>query len=195
MQVTAKLDRAKDLLPRPTAAERSRRRMRKPSGLPVLVVDRPIALSEPQQIDVLLKLYGEVCNSWRALTDVRFKLLGLVPAVSVLILASLLKPDPTVQANVATGLSPAVALLSIVGLLATVGLFTYDRRNSDLHDDLISRARRIESELGIDTGQFRGRLSPSHRFLGHDSATTLVYGASIGGWLVAAVWFITQIRH
>jgi hypothetical protein len=50
--------------------------------------------------------------------------------------------------------------------------------------DLISRARKIEKELGIDTGQFLGRLKPPHVFLQHDASTNLIYGTALLGWLV-----------
>lgn len=48
----------------------------------------------------------------------------------------------------------------VFGFLITLVLYIYDGRNSEFYDDLISRGRRIEEELGIDTGQFRGRLKP-----------------------------------
>src|SRR5687768_9861554 len=32
--------------------------------------------------DILLGVYEQVCEGWRAMTDVRFKLLGFLPAIS-----------------------------------------------------------------------------------------------------------------
>lgn len=70
-------------------------------------------------------------------------------------------------------------------------------RNSQLYDDLVSRWRRIEAELGLDTGHFRGRLQPSSRYLlgplnvkvqiQHDTAINLIYGTSVGGWVLALI--------
>ena len=34
------------------------------------------------------------------------------------------------------------------------GLWIYDTRNNELYDELISRGRRIEAELGIHTGAY-----------------------------------------
>ncbi len=65
-----------------------------------------------------------------------------------------------------------------------IGLFIYDRRNSALHHDLISRGRKIEHELGIGTGIFLGRLKAEGIFK-HNIATNLVYIASILAWLLA----------
>lgn len=58
----------------------------KTSSLPTLAEKIPII---PQQ-DVLFTLYRDVCNGWRMLTDVRFKLLGFIPVVSGVVLLSLL---------------------------------------------------------------------------------------------------------
>ncbi len=134
-----------------------------------------------QNRDLLLKLYDQVCSVWRELVGVRFKLLGLVPTVSLALLATILSAkDPG-------GLSQQSRLLiAVFGFLATFGLFVYDRRNSVLHDDLISRGRKIEEELGVDTGIFRGRLK-AHGIFKHDIATDVIYGASMFAWVVAIV--------
>ena len=58
----------------------------KTSPLPVFKNDR----QEPDRETILLSLYAEICSSWRMLTDVRFKLLGFVPTVSVAALIALL---------------------------------------------------------------------------------------------------------
>jgi hypothetical protein len=52
-------------------------RVLRPSGERVLAEKPPV---NTDQSLVLRVLYAEVCNSWRALVEVRFKLLGLVPA-------------------------------------------------------------------------------------------------------------------
>jgi hypothetical protein len=144
--------------------------------------------SAPSRETVLLALYQQVTSTWHHLIDIRFKLLGAVPTVSILLLATLLKPDEP-----AKSLSPVVKTgIALLGLLATVGLFIYDRRNSALHDDLISRGRRIEDELGVDTGQFRGRLKTEDGSpVRHGVATNLVYGSAITGWF-AALWAIWE---
>ena len=134
---------------------------------------------QPARHDDLKWLYGEICSSWRMLTDVRFKLLGFVPTVSVVILISLLSRDAP-----GTGLTPVMRMaISCFGLLITLALYVCDRRNSELYDDLVSRGRRIEKELGIDTGQFLGRKDPKSRLIQHDVAINLIYGTALAGWL------------
>jgi hypothetical protein len=135
---------------------------------------------------VLSALYGEVCSSWHQLIDVRFKLLGLVPAVSAVALATLLtrKPDEVLETWAGIG-------IAAFGFLVTLALFIYDQRNSQLHDELISRGRRIEYELGIQVGQFLGRPG-SWRFVKHDYATSLVYVATLAVWVLAIVVLATR---
>jgi hypothetical protein len=192
-EITAQPIAIRKLL-RPTHAERSRRHYLY-SSLPVLVTES-LDLTDQDKLTVLLATYTEVTASWRMLTDVRFKLLGLVPLASVVILGSLFKVDSTGASGLASlGGNPLVWLLAGVGLIATIGLWVYDRRNSQLYDDLISRGRRIEAELGLDTGQFLGRKEPSRAWLNHTTATSLVYLGSIGAWLVALIWFTLQARR
>ena len=151
------------------------------------VSDEPVA-SEGSILqrhpELLMGLYGEVCSSWRSLVEVRFKLLGLVPAVSAVALATLLSGD---------GLSVGAGIaIAVFGLLVTFSLFVYDQRNSQLHDELISRGRRIEHELGVSVGQFLGRPG-SWRFVKHDTAVTTIYLVTAAAWLAAAVDFLTRV--
>jgi hypothetical protein len=133
--------------------------------------------------DVLLALYEQICGTWHVLIDIRFKLLGFVPAVSVLLILNLLSNE-----SPAKGLSQITKTgIAALGLVATLALLLYDLRNSELHDDLISRGRKIEDELGVDTGQFRGRLKSSNWFVKHDRATMLIYGAAFAAWAFAIV--------
>lgn len=147
-------------------------------------------VEKPARHDNLKWLYGEICSSWRMLTDVRFKLLGFVPTVSVVILISLLSAD-----DPGRGLTPPLRMaVSVFGLLITLALYIYERRNSELYDDLVSRGRRIEKELGIDTGQFLGRKDPKSRLIQHDVAINLIYGTALAGWLFAlavnGIWLV-----
>ncbi|MDZ7362297.1 MAG: hypothetical protein ONB46_16490 [candidate division KSB1 bacterium] len=155
------------------------------SPLPTLL-DELRAQSQQDAQEILKMLYGEVCSSWRELMDTRFKLLGFVPSVSLAILIGLLSKD-----NPAAALSTiAKTVIALFGLLVTFALFVYERRNSQLYDDLISRGRKIEEELGVDTGQFRGRLKPSNKLIKHDVAINLIYGTALAGWIFAflAIW-------
>lgn len=131
-----------------------------------------------QSHELLLALYGQVCASWRLLTDVRFKLLGFLPVLSGVGILTLVNSEAAALPRVA---------LAVLGLAVVAGLYIYDRRNSELYDDLISRGRKIEEELGVDTGHFRGRRNPATAWVNHSNGTRLVYGASLAGWLLALI--------
>jgi hypothetical protein len=132
--------------------------------------------------DLLLKLYDQTCITWRALIDVRFKLLALVPTLSLISLATVFG-----MGDAAKHIFPQLRLLfAVLGLIVTTGLLIYDLRNSQLHDDLISRGRKIEDELWVDTGVFRGR-KVAKGLIKHDNATILIYGSALIAW-ISAIW-------
>lgn len=139
--------------------------------------------TNPTSTDFRVVLYGHICDTWRSLVDVRFKLLALVPTVTILVITKL--SDYSQQPSSFS--RAAQLIIAFFGIFATAGLLIYDLRNSELHHDLISRARRIEDELHVDTGLFRGRLTSANWLIKHDRATALIYGASLVGWLAAVV--------
>ena len=142
---------------------------------------------DPQREDpVLLALYQTATSGWTTLTDVRFKLLGLLPAVSIIAWAQILG-EPALREDAGPFLGMG---LGLAGLVVSFGVWVYDQRNDELYNDMISRARRIEAELGVDTGVFRGRLSPKRRGIDHGTATSLVYRTVLSGWVVVLLWFI-----
>jgi hypothetical protein len=130
-----------------------------------------------------LALYSELGSHLRALIDVRFKLLAIVPTVSGIALGSLITrtPDHLTAANRAV-----LATAALVGFLVVLGVRIYDVRNSELHDDLISRGRKVEETLGIERGVYtlrRRSVFPVQ----HDTALGLVYGVVLLAWLATAV--------
>lgn len=145
--------------------------------------------------DILKTLYGEINSNYRNLSDVRFKLLGFVPAVSVLVWVELMdkiKPENLKQSIV--GL-----LISLFALRIIFGIRVYDSRNDELYNDLVSRGRKIEDELSIDTGIFRGRLRANKRDklfskeVNHGRGLSLIYSTVIIGWIVIACWYVYSL--
>ncbi len=141
--------------------------------------------AQPQQRDydaIRLSLYAEAMNAWRQLTDVRFRLMSLLPAISIVAFVPLLL--------VIQGRNPFLTLsglvLALLGLGLTHGLHIYESRNEGLYNDLISRARRIEAELGVDTGVMLGRPAPPSPWVNHGRATQWVYRCVKLAWLTVA---------
>jgi hypothetical protein len=153
-------------------------------------VQRPDAKSDDE---VRVLLYGEVMSQWRQLTDVRFRLMSMLPALSIVAFIPLLL---LVGEDSALPLAAGV-LLGALGLALTHGLHLYERRNDGLYDDLISRARRIEDELGVHTGIAKARLEPPVSNISHGPATRWIFVSVKLAWLVVtatlAIALVTDI--
>jgi hypothetical protein len=136
--------------------------------------------------------YDQTNQLLRALMDVRFKLLAFVPTVSGAAVALLGRPRPAAE----------LVGVGVLGLVATLGVFVYELRNSQLLDALVYRAGELERLLGLRSvlgshgagGLFSER--PPHslrlaRFLppvGHDRGLSLVYAAALAGWTYLVAW-------
>lgn len=151
------------------------------SARPVIPDDSQTRANADKSADeVRFLLYGEVMNQWRQLTDVRFRLMSMLPAVSIVAFIPLLL---LVGEDDWLPLAAGVALAAL-GLSLTHGLHLYERRNDGLYDDLISRARRLEHELGVETGIAKGRLEPPTDRIKHGPATRWVFVSVKTAWLV-----------
>lgn len=141
------------------------------------------AALEPRRRAALLEfLYAEVCTEWRAALDTRMRLLALIPAAAVA--AALLAPSDADTMSRQIGM----VIASLLGFTVTCGAFIYERRNNQLYDDLISRGRRIEADLGIRTGVFRGRKRPQEgSIVSHGTGLGLIYWASLAAWAASAL--------
>jgi len=142
--------------------------------------------------DERLKLdYDQTPQLLRALTDVRFRLLAFVPTISGAAVALFGKPRPAVE----------LLAVGLLGLLATLGIFLYELRNSQLLDMLVHRASVLERRLGLVSayrsdapgGVFSERPGRTVRLLGlvtvgQDRGLGLVYGAALSGWSYLVVW-------
>lgn len=147
----------------------------------------PLGRNAVKEEALLLDLYHEICASWRTLVDVRFRLAGLVPPISAAILIALLARKKGEEIDPWAGL-----IVSLFGLFAIFGVALYDQRNSQLHNELVDRGKRIESELGLAFAQFLGRPG-SWRFVKHNFALLILYGATLLVWLLSAILFVVRM--
>ncbi len=141
--------------------------------------------------DRLLLDYGQTTDLLRSVTDIRFKLLALVPTISGLAVGLLSRHAS----------APELLAVGGLGLLATLGIVVYELRNTQLYDYAIYRATVLETELGqisiFNPPQPGGLYSerPGHdlRVLGlatagHERGLAFVYGAAIAGWCYLVAW-------
>ena len=149
-------------------------------------------------VDDRLRLdYEQTTGQISALTDVRFKLLSLVPTIALAAVG-------IAGAHPSTGGLVGVGLL---GLGATVGILLYELRNMETLAAALYRARGIARllELHVVDGRAEtaGVIRPSrshHRLfgavtVGQDQALGLVYGAALGGWAYLLAWGVLRGLH
>jgi hypothetical protein len=146
---------------------------------------------EHNRREALLKDYGEVSSNFRTLTDVRFKMLGLLPIAS-----------GAAASLISAGSTPGFRFsLSLFGLAATIGIVTYNARNDQLYDELVGRAASIERSVGLPDGAFANRPRPwlCLRFgwikwkVDHRTGVATIYAASIAIWLTALFYQLLEL--
>jgi hypothetical protein len=125
--------------------------------------------------------YDQAVQLLRSLTEIRFRLLALVPTLS-----------GAVVALVSAG-QPGVELLAIggLGLSATTGVLVYELRNGELRRQAAALVRRLERVL-LPHGPLVGAGRKPRLFgvvgVSHELGLGLVYGAALGGWSYLVAW-------
>jgi hypothetical protein len=141
--------------------------------------------------------YEQTLETYRQLTDIRFKLLAFVPTLSGVAIALLDASD--------IGRWETVALAAL-GFVVTFGIVLYEKRNTIFYNGAIGRAQFLEERIGFERfggdehrGLFGSRRDHRPRwFLGlpvqHDLGLALVYCPALGAWVFAAVHAIWPAR-
>jgi hypothetical protein len=135
--------------------------------------------------------YDQTSELIRALMDVRFKLLAVVPTIAAAAVG-LLGSARSAADLLAVG---------VLGVIATVGILLYDLRNTEILDAMLRHVQALERLLGLDVARgmngpdgVLSRFAPRHARLfgvvtiGQDRAIGLVYGAALGGWSYLVAW-------
>lgn len=149
---------------------------------------------QPATTDPKTVLYQEVCNSYRALDDLRMRVLGFLPLVSGVGIFFLLNNSVigTSSRGQPTSFAQFLLPIGLIGAIVTLGLFFYDIRAMQLRSSLVKTGWEIEHSLMI-AGQFTNR--PPHRFgfIGDTGGSTLIYIVVIAGWVFSALIFISPL--
>lgn len=154
------------------------------------------------RITALEPLYAEVCKAHDSITDFRGKLLALVPSLSAVAFTLF----------IGTGRHFDQRLLlpvGIFGVTVSLGLFCYELRGMFLCHELRDRGGVLERAMQQSTGDeaqvIRGhfldrtekneakaafRLLKEYSLISVPTASFLVYGSVILGWLVVAAFGI-----
>jgi len=105
--------------------------------MPELLPEQQIALAE----------YTEVLTQFRKLTDIRFTLLMYLPLGTVFAAVFGASTVDVVRQRA----------ISAFAFVVTICIATYDKRNDQHYDELVSRAAELERELQIEHGSFSDR--------------------------------------
>jgi hypothetical protein len=133
--------------------------------------------------------YDRAVVTFRDLTDVRFKLLALVPTLA------------GAAVGLLKGSQAAVTLLAVglLGLSATLGVLVYELRNSEIRRAAAKRIGELERELlnaPLVASRTRGALKLFGLLpLEHSLGLALVYGAALAGWSYLVAWGALEAAH
>jgi hypothetical protein len=126
--------------------------------------------------------YDRAVGIFRDLTDIRFKLLALVPTLS------------GAAVGLLKGSQAAVTLLAVglLGLSATLGVLVYELRNSEIRGAASKRIGELEREL-LHAPLIVSRPKGAPRLFGllpleYSLGLALVYGAALAGWSYLVAW-------
>lgn len=119
-----------------------------------------------------------LCHHIHTTDDISFKLLALVPLVSIAAIATTLLKETI-------GFTPVVGLLSLFAAAVTLALWIWERRNIQTCMWLICSAAEFEKRaFGIEIpDQFFATPAKPDK-LGKAEAEKLVYGLTIAAWLL-----------
>lgn len=83
--------------------------------------------------------YEKTVAIWQQLVEIRFKLLAVVPVVT-----------GAAVAFTESAKTPALGItLGLLGFLVTLGIISYDQRNTEIYEVLVRRAKLLELRLGV----------------------------------------------
>ena len=126
----------------------------------------------------LLKIYDQLCQSYRAIDDFRAKLLGFLPLASAGGVFLLLNNPEKIDFA-----KPFLKPLGLFGFVVTLGLFFYEIYGIRKCHSLINAGRRIECLLGITDGQFNKRPRNVLYLVNEPFATGMIYPAVLAAWM------------
>jgi hypothetical protein len=158
----------------------------------------------------MMQVYKETCMNIRESDSISFKILGLVPTLSVLGSTALTFFKETLKVD---QYWISIVLLSLLGAVITLGLYRWELRNIQTCKWLITRAAKMEEELlphQISGHVFAGYASAgSSNFLDRDKiplkpnwkkstwgkteSASLVYLAAATVWLVPLIQYLIQL--
>jgi hypothetical protein len=126
--------------------------------------------------DERLRVYEQLCNSYRAIDDFRAKLLGFLPLASGTGIFLILTKD------VGPALEKFSLPIGVFGFFITLGLLCYEIYGIKKCGALIEAGRALEDLLNVENGQFNKRPREAFCLINEPFATAIIYPAVLAAW-------------
>lgn len=136
-------------------------------------------------------VYAQVSDNYRAIDDLRLRLLALLPLATGTGILVLLGGD---------GLSGNIAVpVGLFGMVATLSLYFYELHGVEKCAHFIHRGEELERQMDV-RGSFRNRPRAIFGVVSELLPSMIIYPASFAGWVFVALyavdrtWFGAEVR-
>lgn len=126
-----------------------------------------------------LKVYEQLCNSYRAIDDFRAKLLGFLPLATGAGIFILVNDEAKIKA-----VAQYLKFIGLFGFVVTLGLYCFELYGIEKCTHLIETGTELEETLG--KGQFTDRPLGFLGFINEPFAAGLIYPVVLSAWAFLA---------
>lgn len=135
-----------------------------------------------------VKVYDQLCTSYRSIDEFRAKLLGFLPLVTGAGISLLLDKLQAAQ-TIPSETKNLFTAVGVFGALVTLGLFAYEVYGIKKCAALIQAGRNIEAMMLVDQGQFAKRPQNIAHIINEPFAAGVIYPSVLAAWTYFALAF------
>jgi hypothetical protein len=146
-------------------------------------MDVPTNFGRQVPPSALPAIYAEAGANYRAIDDLRLRLLGLLPLATGTGIVLLLRPEGAPSGTTAI---PA----GIFGILATISLFFYELHGIEKCAHFIHRSQELERTVHVP-GSFTARPRAIFSVASEHLPAEIIYPASLAGWVFVTLSSLT----
>ena len=128
-----------------------------------------------------VKVYNELCTSYRAIDDFRAKLLGFIPLVTGTGISFLIEKLQNIQ-DIPIETKSLLGAVGVFGALINLGLFSYEIFGIKKCAALIKAGQELEASMQIDNGQFTKRPQNIAYLINEPFAAGVIYPTVLAAW-------------
>lgn len=135
-----------------------------------------------------VKIYEQLCTSYRAIDDFRAKLLGFIPLVTGTGISFLFEKIQNPQ-EIPIEAKSLLAAVGVFGALITLGLFSYEIFGIKKCAALIKAGQDLETSMNIESGQFTKRPQSIAHLINEPFAAGVIYSTVLAAWMFFTLAF------